>query len=76
MECSWNNGSETKYYVVIFDQLQGHSRGLIQASESFVRGPLTFTSPKVAVPQSNGLDLKRALKSVWQMYLRAARCFR
>jgi len=41
MECSWNDGSKTKYYIVIFDQLQGHSGGLIQAPESFVRGPLT-----------------------------------
>ena len=36
---------KTKYYIVIFDQLQGHSRGLIQAPESCVRGPLTFTPP-------------------------------
>jgi len=21
MECSWNDGGETKYYIVIFDQL-------------------------------------------------------
>ena len=62
MECSWNDGSETKYYVVIFDQLQGHSRGLIQASESFVRGPLIFTSPKVAVPQSNGSGLEKSIE--------------
>ena len=62
MECSWNDGSETKYYVVIFDQLQGHSRGLIQASESFLRGPLTFTSPKVAVPQSNGSGLEKSIE--------------
>ena len=40
MECSWNDGSKTKYYLVIFDQLQGHSGGLIQAPESYVRGPL------------------------------------
>ena len=33
---------EFKYYVVIFDQLQDHSGGLIQALESCVRGPLTF----------------------------------
>ena len=31
---------EFKYYIVIFDQLQGHSRGLIQALESCVRSPL------------------------------------
>jgi len=41
MECSWNDGGKTKYYIVIFDQLQGHSGGLIRALESFVRGPLT-----------------------------------
>jgi len=45
MECSWNDGGKTKYYIVIFDQLQGHSGGLIQALESFVRGSLTFISP-------------------------------
>ena len=33
---------KTKYYVVIFDQLQGHSGGLIWAPESCVRGPLTL----------------------------------
>jgi len=32
---------KTKYYVVIFDQLQGHPRGLIQALGSCMRGPLT-----------------------------------
>jgi len=41
MECSWNDESKTKYYVVILDQLQGHSGGLVQALESRVRGPLT-----------------------------------
>jgi len=43
MECSWNDGSETQYYVVILDQLQGRSRGLEQVPELHVRGPLTFT---------------------------------
>jgi len=43
MECSWNDGGETKYYIVIFDQLQGHSGGVIQTLESFVRGPLILT---------------------------------
>jgi len=42
MECSWNDGGKTKYYLVIFDQLQGHSGGLIRALESCVRGPLTI----------------------------------
>jgi len=46
MECSWNDGSKTKYYYVIFDQLQGHSEELIWAPESFVRGPLTY-DPRV-----------------------------
>jgi len=40
MECSWNDRGKTKYYIVIFGQLQGHSGGLIWALESFVRGPL------------------------------------
>jgi len=50
MECSWNDKGETKYYIVIFDQLQGYSGGVIWAPESFVRGPLIFTPPKVAAP--------------------------
>ena len=41
-ECSWNDGGKTKYYLVIFDQLQDHSEGLIQAPESCVRGSLTW----------------------------------
>ena len=44
MECSWNDRGKTKYHIVIFDQLQGHSRGLIWAPESFVRGLLTYDS--------------------------------
>jgi len=44
MECSWNDGGKTQYYVVILDQLQGHSGGLVQALESHVRGPLTMAS--------------------------------
>ena len=40
MECTQNNGGKTKYYVVIFDQLQGHSRGLVWALELCVRGLL------------------------------------
>jgi len=54
MKCSWNNGGETKYYIVIFDQLQGHSGGVIQALESFVRGPLTQTV--VGREKSNMMD--------------------
>ena len=41
MECSWNDGSKIQYYYVILDQLQGHSRELVRAPESYVRGPLT-----------------------------------
>jgi len=41
MEYSWNDGGKTQYYVVILDQLQGHSGGLVWALESCVRGPLT-----------------------------------
>ena len=43
MECSWNDGSKTQYYVVILDQLQGHSGGLEQALELRVRGPLILS---------------------------------
>ena len=51
MECSWNDGSKTQYYVVILDRLPGRSRGLERAPEWHVRGPLTqsqtiwFASP-------------------------------
>jgi len=38
MECSWNDKGETKYYVIIFDQLQGYSGGVIWAPD--VRGHL------------------------------------
>jgi len=41
MECSQNDGSETQYYYVILDQLQGRSRALERAPESRIRGPLT-----------------------------------
>jgi len=41
MECSRNDESETQYYVVILDWLQGCSEGLERALESHVRGPLT-----------------------------------
>ena len=41
MECSQNDGSETQYYVVIFDRLQGRSGALEQALELRIRGPLT-----------------------------------
>ena len=40
-ECSWNDGSKTQYYIVILDRLQDRSRGLEQAPESRIRGPLT-----------------------------------
>jgi len=43
MECSWNDGSRTQYYIVILDQLQGRSGGLEWAPESWIRGPLTYT---------------------------------
>jgi len=43
MECSWDDGGKTQYYIVILDQLQGHSGGLVWAPESRVRGPLTVT---------------------------------
>ena len=75
-ECSWNDGSKTKYYLVIFDQLQGHSRGLIRAPESCVRGPLTFTPPsRLLRLEAMVPDLKRTLKSVQQICLGAAGCF-
>ena len=48
MECSWNDGSKTQYYYVILDQLQDHSRGLVWALESYVRGPLTRSSMQVS----------------------------
>ena len=32
MECSWNDGGKTKYYLVIFDQLQGHSEVMCEGS--------------------------------------------
>jgi len=35
------HGGKTKCYIVTFDQLQGHSRGLVRAPELRVRGPLT-----------------------------------
>jgi len=44
MECSWNDGSKTQYYVVILDRLPGHSGGLERAPEWRVRGPLTVLS--------------------------------
>jgi len=50
MECSWNDRDKTKYYVVIFDQLQSHSGELIRALESCVRASLTFAPPKVVAP--------------------------
>ena len=76
MECSWNDGSKTQYYVVILDQLQGYSRGLVWALELRVRGPLTFIPlPRLLHLKATVLDLKRVSKSVWQMCLGAAGCF-
>jgi len=43
MECSWNNGSKTQYYIVILDRLQGRSGGLERALEPQIRGFLTIT---------------------------------
>jgi len=43
MECSWNNGSKTQYYIVILDRLQGRSGGLERALELQIRGFLTIT---------------------------------
>ena len=43
MECSWNDGSKTQYYVVILDRLPGRSGGLERAPEWRVRGPLILT---------------------------------
>jgi len=77
MEYSWNDRGKTKYYLVIFDQLQGHSGGLIQAPESCVRGPLTFTLPsRLLHLEAIVLDLKRVLKSIQRICLRVAGCFR
>ena len=42
MECSWNDRNKTQYYVVILDRLQGRSRALERAPESWIRGPLTL----------------------------------
>ena len=42
MECFWNDGGKTQYYIVILDQLQDHSRGLVQAPESRVKSLLTL----------------------------------
>jgi len=64
MECSWNDGGKTKYYVIIFDQLQGHSGGLIWAPELCVRGPFTFTPPRLLHLEAMVLDLKKASKSI------------
>jgi len=53
MECSWNDGDKTKYYIVIFDQLQGHSEGLIWAPESFVRGSWLCSGSGVSYSDNN-----------------------
>jgi len=44
MECSRNDGSKTQYYIVILDRLQGRSKGLEWALESWIRGSLTATA--------------------------------
>ena len=49
MECSWNDGSKTQYYIVILDQLQSHSRELVRALESRVRDPLTGSSSSLKI---------------------------
>jgi len=75
-ECSWNDGSEAQYYIVILDRLQYRSRGLEQVPELCVRGPLTFTPPpRLLRLEAIVLDLKRVSKSVWQMCLGAAGYF-
>ena len=58
MECSWNDGGKTQYYIVILDQLQGHSGGLVRALESRVRGPLTLFTK---IRNDFGETLKRLL---------------
>jgi len=68
MECSWNDGSKTQYYIVILDQLQDHSGGLEQAPESCVRGSLTFTPPlRLLCLEAIVPDLKRMSKSIQQI---------
>ena len=76
-ECSQNDGSKTQYYIVILDQLQGRSRALERALESRIRGPLIFTPPpRLLCLEAMVPGLKRVLKSVRQMCLGAAGCFR
>jgi len=68
MECSWNDGSKTQYYIVILDQLQDHSGGLEQAPESRVRGSLIFTPPlRLLCLEAIVPDLKRMSKSIQQI---------
>ena len=76
MECSQNDGSETQYYIVILDRLQGRSGALEQALESRIRGPLTFTPPpRLLHLEAIVLGLKRVSKSVRQMCFGVAGCF-
>jgi len=68
-ECSRNDGSNTQYYVVILDWLQGCSRGLERAPESRIRGPLTI-SPSVALELKGYLsDLRISFVfALWKLY--------
>jgi len=61
---------KTKYYVVIFDQLQGHSRELMRALESHVRGPLTLSN------KCQMLSLPLILSHVIIKAIQAYRCLR
>ena len=76
IECSWNDGSKTQYYVVILDRLQGRSGAPEWAPEWQIRGPLTFTlPPRLLHLEAMVPGLKRVSKSVQQMCLGAAGCF-
>ena len=55
-ECSWNDGSEAQYYVVILDWLQGRSGGLERAPEWCVRGPLT-AFPNITIARNEVIRL-------------------
>jgi len=66
-ECSWNDRSETQYYIVILDRLQGRSRELEQIPELRVRGSLTHSewlAPSISEcpsPLSLSLPLREIL---------------
>jgi len=57
MECSWNDGSKTQYYVVILDRLLGRSGGLERAPEWHVRGPLTVPEE---IPNQSRMESHKA----------------